>query len=132
MWRMLGADHPIEAHRIDSRCIYARARGRDVREGISAFLEKSGRLEFEDLISRGHARILSLVARPPLWLRPLDVALPVLKADLLIVRSEPEADRRLPAETRGRSDGIEGPWAEASSWRCAIATIGGVSSCPGP
>ncbi|HET9018456.1 MAG TPA: crotonase/enoyl-CoA hydratase family protein [Acetobacteraceae bacterium] len=40
MWRMLGADHPMEAHRIDSRGILARGRSADVREGVTAFLEK--------------------------------------------------------------------------------------------
>ena len=40
MWRMLGADHPMEAHKVDSRSIYARGRMEDVKEGISSFLEK--------------------------------------------------------------------------------------------
>jgi len=40
MWRMLGADHPMEAHKIDSRGIYYRGRSDDAREGVSAFLEK--------------------------------------------------------------------------------------------
>ena len=40
MWRMLGADHPMEAHKVDSRAIYARGRMEDVKEGISSFLEK--------------------------------------------------------------------------------------------
>ncbi len=40
MWRMLGADHPMEAHKIDSRGIYHRGRSDDAREGVSAFLEK--------------------------------------------------------------------------------------------
>jgi enoyl-CoA hydratase/carnithine racemase len=40
MWRMLGADHPMEAHKVDSRSIYARGRMQDVKEGISSFLEK--------------------------------------------------------------------------------------------
>jgi enoyl-CoA hydratase/carnithine racemase len=40
MWRMLGADHPMEAHRIDSRGVYARGRSADAREGVSSFLEK--------------------------------------------------------------------------------------------
>lgn len=40
MWRMLGADHPMEAHRIDSRGIYSLGRGPDVREGVESFLEK--------------------------------------------------------------------------------------------
>ncbi|TNF79932.1 MAG: enoyl-CoA hydratase [Gammaproteobacteria bacterium] len=40
MWRMLGADHPMEAHKIDSRGIYHRGRSDDAKEGVSAFLEK--------------------------------------------------------------------------------------------
>ena len=40
MWRMLGADHPMEAHKVDSRAIYARGRMQDVKEGINSFLEK--------------------------------------------------------------------------------------------
>lgn len=39
-WRMVGADHPMEAHKIDSRSIYARGRASDAREGVTAFLEK--------------------------------------------------------------------------------------------
>jgi enoyl-CoA hydratase/carnithine racemase len=40
IWRMLGADHPMEAHKIDSRGIFERGRSEDVREGVMAFLEK--------------------------------------------------------------------------------------------
>lgn len=40
LWRMLGADHPMEAHRIDSRAIYARGRQADAKEGVLSFLEK--------------------------------------------------------------------------------------------
>ena len=40
MWRMLGADHPMEAHKIDSRGIYHRGRSDDAKEGVNAFLEK--------------------------------------------------------------------------------------------
>ncbi len=40
MWRMLGADHPMEAHKIDSRGIYATGRTDDAREGVNSFLEK--------------------------------------------------------------------------------------------
>jgi enoyl-CoA hydratase/carnithine racemase len=39
-WRMLGADHPMEAHKIDSRSIYARGASADAKEGVTAFLEK--------------------------------------------------------------------------------------------
>ena len=40
MWRMLGADHPMEAHKIDSRGVYYTGRSEDAKEGVSAFLEK--------------------------------------------------------------------------------------------
>ncbi len=40
LWRMLGADHPMEAHRVDSRAIWARGRQGDAREGVLSFLEK--------------------------------------------------------------------------------------------
>jgi enoyl-CoA hydratase/carnithine racemase len=40
MWKMLGADHPMEAHKIDSRGIYYLGRSADAREGVESFLEK--------------------------------------------------------------------------------------------
>ena len=40
MWRMLGADHPMEAHKVDSRGIFAMGASPDVAEGIAAFKEK--------------------------------------------------------------------------------------------
>jgi enoyl-CoA hydratase/carnithine racemase len=40
LWRMLGADHPMEAHKIDSRAIDTRGASPDVREGVLSFLEK--------------------------------------------------------------------------------------------
>jgi len=40
LWRMLGADHPMEAHRVDSRGIAERGRSADSREGVVSFLEK--------------------------------------------------------------------------------------------
>ncbi|MFN9194326.1 MAG: crotonase/enoyl-CoA hydratase family protein [Pseudomonadota bacterium] len=40
MWRMLGAAHPMEAHRIDSRAIFTRGASADAHEGVTAFLEK--------------------------------------------------------------------------------------------
>jgi enoyl-CoA hydratase/carnithine racemase len=40
MWRMLGADHPMEAHRQESRLLLDRGRSADVREGVASFLEK--------------------------------------------------------------------------------------------
>lgn len=40
MWRMLGADHPMEAHKIDSRGVYYRGQQADATEGVLSFLEK--------------------------------------------------------------------------------------------
>jgi enoyl-CoA hydratase/carnithine racemase len=40
LWKMLGADHPMEAHKIDSRGIAARGASQDAIEGVMAFLEK--------------------------------------------------------------------------------------------
>lgn len=40
LWRMLGADHPMAAHKIDSRGIQAMGRSPDAYEGVQSFLEK--------------------------------------------------------------------------------------------
>ncbi len=40
MWRISAMDHPMEAHKIDSRAIYARGRTQDAKEGVVSFLEK--------------------------------------------------------------------------------------------
>jgi enoyl-CoA hydratase/carnithine racemase len=40
LWRLSAEDHPMDAHRIDSRAIYRRSRSGDAKEGISSFLEK--------------------------------------------------------------------------------------------
>ena len=40
MWRLHTADHPMEAHRVDSRAIVSRGKTDDVTEGVTAFLEK--------------------------------------------------------------------------------------------
>ena len=39
-WHLLGADHPMEAHKVDSRAIFWRGQSADVKEGVTAFLEK--------------------------------------------------------------------------------------------
>jgi enoyl-CoA hydratase/carnithine racemase len=51
MWRMLGADDPMEAHKVDSRGIYARGRSEDVKEGVVSFLEKRP-AKFTNQVSR--------------------------------------------------------------------------------
>lgn len=40
MWKMLGAPHPMSAHRWDSRVIFSRGRSPDAAEGVVSFLEK--------------------------------------------------------------------------------------------
>jgi enoyl-CoA hydratase/carnithine racemase len=40
LWRMLGADHPMEAHKLDSRMIHALGQSPDAYEGVQSFLEK--------------------------------------------------------------------------------------------
>ena len=40
LWRMLGAAHPREAHRIDSLGMWHTGRSADADEGVTAFLEK--------------------------------------------------------------------------------------------
>ena len=40
LWRMMGAPHPMEAHRLDSRLVWARGRSADAREGVQSFIDK--------------------------------------------------------------------------------------------
>jgi enoyl-CoA hydratase/carnithine racemase len=40
LWRMASARDPMEAHRIDSRAIFARGASADAAEGVTSFLEK--------------------------------------------------------------------------------------------
>ncbi len=40
LWRMMGADHPMEAHKIDSRAVYALGKSGEAVEGIKSFFEK--------------------------------------------------------------------------------------------
>jgi enoyl-CoA hydratase/carnithine racemase len=52
MWRMLGAEHPMIAHRADSRAMFARGQSQDAREGVTSFLQKRDP-EFTDRVSDG-------------------------------------------------------------------------------
>ena len=52
LWRMLGAAHPMEAHRADSRGIMERGRSNDSREGVVSFLEKRAAV-YPDRVSDG-------------------------------------------------------------------------------
>lgn len=40
LWRMSSADHPMDAHCLDSRAIQARGASEDSKEGVNSFLEK--------------------------------------------------------------------------------------------
>ena len=48
---MLGAAHPMEAHRLESRLMIARGRSGDAKEGVGAFLEKRP-ARFPDRVSK--------------------------------------------------------------------------------
>ena len=40
LWKMSASDHPMDAHKIDSRCMYWAGQREDTAEGIRSFLEK--------------------------------------------------------------------------------------------
>jgi enoyl-CoA hydratase/carnithine racemase len=63
MWRMLGAEHPMFAHRADSRGMVTRGQSADAVEGITAFLEKRA-AHFPDRVSEGLPEIM------PWWSEP--------------------------------------------------------------
>jgi len=63
MWRMLGAEHPMLAHRADSRGMFARGQSADAVEGITAFLEKRA-ASFPDRVSEGLPEVM------PWWNEP--------------------------------------------------------------
>jgi enoyl-CoA hydratase/carnithine racemase len=52
LWSMLTADHPMEAHRVDSRAILQRGRSADASEGVESFLAKRSPV-FTDKVSEG-------------------------------------------------------------------------------
>jgi enoyl-CoA hydratase/carnithine racemase len=52
MWRMLGAEHPMLAHRADSRGMFSRGQSADAVEGVTSFLEKRP-AHFSDRVSDG-------------------------------------------------------------------------------
>ncbi len=64
MWRMLGAEHPMMAHRADSRGMLARGQSADAVEGITAFLEKRP-AQFPDRVSDGLPDVMPGWSEPP-------------------------------------------------------------------
>jgi enoyl-CoA hydratase/carnithine racemase len=63
LWRMLGAEHPMIAHRADSRAMFHRGQSADAVEGVTSFLEKRP-ARFTDRVSEGLADI------QPDWAEP--------------------------------------------------------------
>ncbi|WP_373376443.1 crotonase/enoyl-CoA hydratase family protein [Cupriavidus nantongensis] len=64
IWRMAGASHPMEAHKIDSRAIQSRGRSADVKEGVSAFLEKRP-AAFPETVSHDMPDFFDWTSEPP-------------------------------------------------------------------
>ncbi|HET9102687.1 MAG TPA: crotonase/enoyl-CoA hydratase family protein [Solirubrobacteraceae bacterium] len=52
MWQMMGAEHPMLAHRADSRAMFARGQSDDAHEGVTSFLDKRPPA-FPDRVSAG-------------------------------------------------------------------------------
>jgi enoyl-CoA hydratase/carnithine racemase len=63
MWRMLGAEHPMVAHRADSRAMFSRGQSGDAAEGVTSFLEKRA-AEFPDKVSAGLPDVFPHVEEP--------------------------------------------------------------------
>lgn len=63
MWRMLGAAHPMLAHRADSRGMFARGQSADAVEGVTSFLEKRP-AHFSDRVSDGLPDVLAGWSEP--------------------------------------------------------------------
>jgi enoyl-CoA hydratase/carnithine racemase len=63
LWTMLGAEHPMVAHRADSRAMFLRGQSADAREGVTSFLEKRP-AEFTDRVSEGLPDVLPDWASP--------------------------------------------------------------------
>jgi len=66
IWRMAGAEHPMVAHRVDSRAIAALRSSPDTREAVGAFLEKR-EPHFTDRVSDGLPDIWPDGAAPPFY-----------------------------------------------------------------
>ncbi len=63
MWRGLGLDHPMAAHRADSRAMFSRGQSADAVEGVTSFLEKRA-ASYPDRVSDG---LPDLSLEEPQW-----------------------------------------------------------------
>ncbi|ARB47496.1 MULTISPECIES: crotonase/enoyl-CoA hydratase family protein [Alloalcanivorax] len=64
IWRMAGASHPMEAHRLDSATMKSRGGSNDVREGVNSFLEKRP-AQFPDRVSTDMPDCFEWQSEPP-------------------------------------------------------------------
>jgi enoyl-CoA hydratase/carnithine racemase len=51
LWRGLGMNHPMEAHRVESRGVFCRSNSKDAEEGVASFFEKRA-ARFPDRVTR--------------------------------------------------------------------------------
>ncbi len=64
IWRMAGAEHPMQAHQLDSRAMKSRGGSGDVREGVDSFLQKRAAV-FPDKVSEDLPDFFDWQGEPP-------------------------------------------------------------------
>lgn len=64
VWRMAGAEHPMQAHQLDSQAMRSRGRSEDVKEGVNSFLEKRAAV-FPDQVSKDLPDFFDWQGEPP-------------------------------------------------------------------
>lgn len=64
IWRMAGAEHPMEAHKLDSKAMKSRGGSEDVKEGVMSFLEKRPAV-FPDKVSKDLPDFFDWQGEPP-------------------------------------------------------------------
>ncbi|MFP1681774.1 crotonase/enoyl-CoA hydratase family protein [Alloalcanivorax sp. C16-1] len=64
IWRMAGAEHPMEAHKLDSKAMKSRGGSEDVKEGVMSFLEKRPAV-FPDKVSQDLPDFFDWQGEPP-------------------------------------------------------------------
>lgn len=63
LWRMLGADHPMTAHEVETHALNLRGVSGDAKEGISSFLEKRP-ARFPDTVSQELPDVFARLPHP--------------------------------------------------------------------